>query len=349
MYQKLLKRTTIYCFVFFIIAMAGMFYYDANKIIVIADSSAVNVGNDDETGNGLSTQYQLLMKSNDSGKSQFIIPLESSIMAEDVQIQNHYVEKELWIGLQGASTEFYSREYIIGNLENVSFGGYDLAEGILWIKIAMKDTFEFESTMNNGKLTIKMEKPRDVYDKIVVIDAGHGGIDKGYVEGRISEKDIALDVLLLLQEKFEDNNIKVYYTRTDDTNISEEKRVELANSVKADMLISIHNSFSENTEENGVVCLYNGKYFIQKFDSITLADRLERAVAKATGAKAQGLLEAGEEDILLNEAKVPVAQINVGYLSNEGEKAFLNEDEYKNMIAGGIYDAIIGIYEEILK
>ena len=162
MYQKLLKRTTIYCIVFFIIAMSGMFYYDANKIIVIADSSAVNTGNAGEE-NRFSTQYQLLMKSDASRKSQFEIPLESTIMAEDVQIQNHYVEKELWIGLKGATTDFYSREYVTGNLENVSFGGYDIVDGFLWIKFAMKDVFEFESTMNNGKLTIKMDKPKYVY------------------------------------------------------------------------------------------------------------------------------------------------------------------------------------------
>ena len=65
MYQKLLKRTTAYCFVFFIIAMTGMFYYDANKIIVIADSAATG-GEIQE----LKTQYLLLMKSNDTGKSE---------------------------------------------------------------------------------------------------------------------------------------------------------------------------------------------------------------------------------------------------------------------------------------
>lgn len=348
MYQKLLKRTTIYCFVFFIIAMAGMFYYDANKIIVIADSSAITAGNDGEE-NVFLTQYQLLMKSDVSGKNRFEIPLESSIMAEDVQIQNHYVEKELWIGLKGATTEFYSREYVTGNLENVSFGGYDVLDDILWIKLAMNDVFEFESTMSNGKLTIQMDKPKDVYDKIVVIDAGHGGEEKGHINGRLCEKDIALDILLLLQEKLKDGEIKVYYTRTDDTNVDSTKRVELANNVKADMFISIHTSYSEDVSVAGVTTYYNGKYFIQEFGSIALADVVERSVAGATGANALGLLEAMEDDKLLNEAKVPVAQINVGYLSNETECDLLNEEEYKKMIADGIYTAIVGIYEESLK
>ena len=349
MYQKLLKRTTLYCFAFFIIAMTGMFYFDANKIIVIADSSAATPGTKNEAGDEFATQYQLLMKSNNTGKNEFVIPLEDTIMAEDVQIQNHYVENELWIGLSGATSEFYAKEYVAGNLENVSYGGYDVAEDVLWIKLAMKDTFEFQSTMNNGKLTIKMEKPHNVYDKIVVIDAGHGGDDKGNVKGRLCEKDIALEVLLLLQEKFVGSDIKVYYTRTDDIYVDNEKRVNLANSVKADMLISIHTSFAEDITQEGITTIYNGDYFIQDFDSISLADELERAVAGATGAKANGLLAAEEEDFLVREAKIPVAQINIGYLSNEEETELLNEKEYQKIVADGIYDAIVGIYEEILE
>ncbi len=349
MYQKLLKRTTIYCFVFFIVAMTGMFYYDANKIIVIADSSAVSSAGDGESEDGFAVQYQLLMESVDNGKKQFVIPLEDSIMAEDVQIENHYVEKELWIGLNGATNDFYSREYVTGNLEYVSHGGYDIVDGILWIKLAMKDTYEFESTMNNGKLTIKMAKPKEVYDKIVVIDAGHGGEDKGDIDGRLCEKDLALNVTLLLKEKLKDSDIKVYYTRTEDTAVDDEKRVSLANSVGADMFISIHTSYAEELTESGVTTIYNPHYFIQDFDSICLADKLERSVLAVTGAKAKGLVEATEDNVLINEATVPVAQINIGYLSNEEESALLSQKEYQEMITDGIYNAIIEIYEENLK
>ena len=348
MHQRLLKRTTIYCFVFFIIAMAGMLYFDANKIIVIADSSESTLKLESEMKENLQTQYQLLLKSETSGRNQIVIPLEDTIMAEDVQVQNHYIDNELWIGIQGATTDFYSKEYVTGNLENVSYGGYDVVEDVLWIKLAMKDTFEFESTMNNGKLTIKAEKPSDVYDKIIVIDAGHGGEDKGHIAGRNNEKDVTLDILLLLQEKFKDSEIKVYFTRTDDAQVDNEKRIQLANSVDADMLISLHTSYSDDVTMYGVTTIYNGDYFIQNFGSVQLADKLEQAVAIYTGANANGLIEATEEDFLVKEAKIPAAQINIGYLSNEAEKALLTEEEYQKLIAEGIYQAILEIYEENL-
>ena len=349
MYQKLLKRTTIYCFVFFVIAITGMFYYDANKIIVIADSSTVSANSNGDSKAGLSTQYQLLMESNNNGKNQFVIPLESSIMAEDVQIENHYVEKQLWIGLNGATNDFYSRQYIKGNLESVSHGGYDITDGTLWIKLEMKEIYEFESTMNNGKLTIKMEKPKNVYDKIIVIDAGHGGEDKGNVNGRLCEKDVALNIALMLKEKLKDSDIKVYFTRTEDANVDDEKRVGLANGVEADMYISIHTSYAEDLAKSGVNTIYNPYFFIQNFDSIGLADELEKKVAVATGAKAEGLMAPSEDNYIVSAATVPVAQINVGYLSNEDESELLSKGEYQEMITEGIYNAIIAIYEEKLQ
>lgn len=344
MYQKLLKRTTIYCFVFFIIAMAGMFYFDANKIIVIADS-ATTTGEIKE----LKTQYQLLMKNNENGKNQIVIPLEDTVLAEDVQIQNRYIDNELWIGIEGASTEFYGKEYVTANLEKITYGGYDFADKVLWIKFAMNDIYEFKSTMNNGKLTIETQKPKDVHKKIVVLDAGHGGGDRGFYEGRLKEKDVALNVLLILQEKFIDSDIKVYYTRTDDSLPDNYKRVQLANRVNADMFISIHADFAEDASANGVTTIYNGDYFIPDFNSISLSDILEQSVAVKTGAKANGLLAATEDDYLVKNATVPAAQINIGYLSNQDEKELLAEEEYLKLVADGIYEAIMEIYEEKLN
>ncbi len=349
MHQKLLKKTTIYCFVFFVIAMVGMFYFDAKKVIVIANSDEGVTKPDSEMTENLQTQYQLLMQNDTSNAKQITIPLENAILAEDVQIQNHYIDNELWIGINGATAEFYSQEYIVGDLENVQYGGYDMVGDILWIKLAMKDTFEFESTMNNGKLTIKVQKPTEVYDKIIILDAGHGGKDKGDSEGRVSEKKLTLDVLLILQEKFKESDIKVYYTRTDDTQVDNEKRIQLANSVGADMLISLHTAYSEDSSLHGVTTIYNGNYFIQDFGSIQLSDILEQSVAQTTGANANGLQDATEDDFLVKEAKVPAAQINIGYLSNEEERKLLQDEEYQQLIADGIYYAIMEIYEENLE
>ena len=74
--------------------------------------------------------------------------------------------------------------------------------------------------------------PHEVYDKVVVIDAGHGGRAVGANKQGINEKDIDLAIVLKLKEIFDnsDQNIGVYYTRTDDSNPTSTRECSLPTS-----------------------------------------------------------------------------------------------------------------------
>ena len=97
----------------------------------------------------------------------------------------------------------------------------------------------------------------------VILDAGHGGEDGGAVSSAgAAEKSLNLSIALTLGDMLSSCGVDVIYTRTDDNNVDDIKRVELANNVKADMFISIHTSFSEDVRVAGVTTNYNGKYFI---------------------------------------------------------------------------------------
>lgn len=351
MQQKLMKRTAIYCFCFFILAMTGMLYYDATKIIVIADA-----GTDMGSGTGedpemvihqIDTQYQLLFGKSKESKDAIVIPLEDGIKAENVVVENHYMDRELWIGINGGSTAFYETSAITGNLKQIIDGGYDYEDGTLWIKLELQNVYEFQSTMENNSLTVEYVKPSELYDKIIVLDAGHGGDDIGIKADATGEKDITLNIALLLREKLAQSDIKVYFTRTGDETIPEENRVQLADELDADMLISIHANDSEDESRYGIVTTCNSRYFIQDFNSVDLADILEQEVVKATDGYALGIEEATDEDVLLKEASIPAAMLKVGYLTNRQEEAKLDKDDYQQKIADGIYNAIMRAFEEI--
>lgn len=83
-----------------------------------------------------------------------------------------------------------------------------------------------------------------MYDKVVVIDAGHGGRAPGANKQGVNEKEIDLDIVLQLKKILDedDHNIGVYYTRTDDSNPTFDQRVQLANKSDADLFISVHNN-----------------------------------------------------------------------------------------------------------
>lgn len=78
--------------------------------------------------------------------------------------------------------------------------------------------------------------------EVVVIDPGHGGRDPGAVGSLVREKDIVLSIGLKLGKYIEDNfeDVRVIYTRDDDTFVPLHERANIANKNKADLFISIH-------------------------------------------------------------------------------------------------------------
>ena len=76
---------------------------------------------------------------------------------------------------------------------------------------------------------------------VVVLDAGHGGHDPGNLGNGYLEKNIALNIVLKVGELLESNkDIKVIYTRKDDTFIDLFVRGEIANKANADLFVSVH-------------------------------------------------------------------------------------------------------------
>ena len=116
-------------------------------------------------------------------------------------------------------------------------------------------TKEFkENEYNLLKFSLKDESlPEEVYD--IVIDAGHGGIDKGETKDGIKESDVALDYAKLLKNKLEEKGYKVFLTRddenTDDYNYTnmydQDGRISLACETKAKLMISFHINQGNNS------------------------------------------------------------------------------------------------------
>jgi N-acetylmuramoyl-L-alanine amidase len=95
--------------------------------------------------------------------------------------------------------------------------------------------------------------PADFKVDVVVIDAGHGGKDPGTQGKKSKEKDIALKISLKLGKYIEQNlpDVKVIYTRKDDTYLPYYERPIIANKHKADLFICIHANSNPNTKAFG--------------------------------------------------------------------------------------------------
>lgn len=170
------------------------------------------------------------------------------------------------------------------------------------------------------------------YRGLIVVDPGHGGNDGGAVNGDVTEKDIDLEISLLLRDMLIEYGYSVEMTREDDSGISLTKRASFANSLKdVQAFISIHCNSVENAPEvNGVeVWCYN------KPGSKELSESIVEQVSESTGAKNRGV---GFKTNLIVTSKttMPACIVECGYLSGNNEYELLQQKDYQQRIVNGI-------------
>lgn len=99
-------------------------------------------------------------------------------------------------------------------------------------------------------------------NKVVVLDPGHGGSDSGAAANGLKEKDLTLKIASYCKKELEKySGVKVYMTRSNDTYVSLDGRVNYAASVGADVFVSIHINSAANKAAAGAEVYYpNSNY-----------------------------------------------------------------------------------------
>ncbi len=279
---------------------------------------------------------------------QLRIQLPEDLNQEDITIENDYLNQTVYVRFPDGIKDYFSKYRMQGSCDHIQQLSYYCEEGYGVISLGLDSVYELRQEYEGDSLYLSFLNPHDVYDKVVVVDAGHGGRASGAVKLGISEKDIDLKIVLELQRIMEENaeNIGVYYTRTDDSNPTLDQRVRLANKVKADLFVSVHNNASRNgnfSSLNGTQVLYNEEDetgLSKAFAQICLDE-----VTEAAESRKIGLLE-GSGIYIIRNSEVPAALIEVGFMTNREELEKLNTQEYQQIAAEGIYQAILQAFEK---
>ena len=236
-------------------------------------------------------------------------------------------------------------------MKEFSVLSYEEASGITSEVIMTFDKCYVPEVTEQEEYYILHLKPyKEVYDKIIVLDAGHGGKDPGAgaENYRIKESDIALKLLLYLKEFLEENtDIKVFCTRTEDVYATLQERADLALGMEADLFVSLHCNAAESTKRSGTEIIFNAQQGVEDaFNSRDFAQICLDNITKALGTKDRGL--ADRQDLhIVRRATMPVVLVEVAYLSNEKDLAVLKNDEKLKAAAYGVYEAILTAYERM--
>jgi N-acetylmuramoyl-L-alanine amidase len=186
-----------------------------------------------------------------------------------------------------------------------------------------------------GIVAIPSPATAQVRSTTVVIDAGHGGFDRGGIPGqRVGEKNLTLDVAQRLRRELVSDGYDVVMTRNSDIFVPLPTRVAIANSNRRAIFVCIHFNSSTRSGANGIENYY------YRSDSASLAANIHRNVVAGAPGENRGIRRRGYFG--LRRTAIPSVLIECGFLTNPAEARLIQTNAYRAKLAQEIARGIQG-------
>lgn len=225
----------------------------------------------------------------------------------------------------------------------------------------------------------RVSDSKKIHIRRIIIDPGHGGKDYGAsgYDDRYFEKQATLEigkkVAQLLQK---DPHLEIFLTRKGDYYITLKYRTDFANSLKADLFVSIHCNSNPKSRASGTETYYYGAKASNQFaafqasrengindykefilndlihnsfreNSSTLAECVDKNIRMNLGQHIRRIQTA--PFYVLCRVNMPSILIETAFISNPSEEKKLRSDEWQNKIARSIADGILAYRDKVEK
>ena len=184
-------------------------------------------------------------------------------------------------------------------------------------------------------------------NRVVLIDAGHGGVDPGAVGlTQVLEKDVTLAVSKRLQALIQQSGAKTIMVREDDRDLGTSQgllkrkredlaqRIQLALDTQAEVYISIHANSFPDAKLTGAQTFYHS----DSPEGKELAQSIQQELNSMTNGKR--VIKGNQDIYVLKKANQAAVTVELGFLSNAGEEQLLMTPEYQQKLAVAIYQGI---------
>uniref|UniRef100_A0A7C5V3L3 AMIN domain-containing protein n=1 Tax=Caldicellulosiruptor owensensis TaxID=55205 RepID=A0A7C5V3L3_9FIRM len=234
-----------------------------------------------------------------------------------------------------------------GSVVTVVYSVYQQDRCIVYIQI--NPNYIANISKGGSNITIsfsqKLQKPQKKLK--IFIDPGHGGSDPGaiytkMVDGKkvtYNEKDFNLDISLRLKEKLKNRGYEVYMSREKDEFVDLYDRTKMANSLNADLFISIHNNAIDNSSVRGTMVLYKEKKQNGIIPDKQFAQIVLDSIVKQVNTQNKGIVERPNL-VVLRTSNMPAVLVEVAFGTNPQDLDLLLSDSFKDAVAKAIADAV---------
>ncbi|PYZ95887.1 hypothetical protein CR205_16035 [Alteribacter lacisalsi] len=177
----------------------------------------------------------------------------------------------------------------------------------------------------------------------IVVDPGHGGHDGGASANGLTEKNVVLDVSLLVYDQLLQSGANVVMTRSTDVFVSLAGRVEIAENANADSFVSVHANAAGSEAAHGIETFHWGQHASE--ESKALAEAIQDRLIYDTEANDRGAKEGNFH--VIRENTMPAVLVEIGFLTNPAEANLLRTHAYQSEIANSIYQGIVDFHRTL--
>lgn len=300
-----------------------------------------------QTGNNIS----IVLVYPDSGNNVDLkIGLPSGVSYSQVTTEDLYLKNQFKVIIPGDYVSYYNENPVQNYSSMISKTAVSLSSsGNTEILVTTLSLQGFRLSQVDSFVGVEIGDPRDIYDKIVVLDPGHGGSDPGTIHNGVQEKSITYNILYKYAKDYfngSDSTVKAYWTRTNDSFISLSDRAAFAKKVGADLFISLHMNSASPTA-NGTETYYstvNNKTQSNGLSSAKLASIFQNGIVNTFDFYNRKVKTANYAVIKNNT--VPGILIELGFMSNSSDFAKLTNSNNQKEYAAKIYELTEAVFDQ---
>ena len=256
------------------------------------------------------------------------------LSSSSISSNDDYWNKQLQIIIDGDYRNFFNTASNRTIKDSLTYK-VSYLNGKTYINLITSAIKGFSVTQTDSYIYVKYATPKNMFYRVIVIDAGHGGKDSGATGNGYIEKNMTLKIVQNIKTNFDSDPLyKVYYTRLSDWYPTLTERYDLANTVNADRFLSVHINSADSASAKGTETLYKDyKTYASVIHSSSLS-----GMGYTKGSSYDRSLVYRPGLAVLRGTKMMSALAEMGFISNSTESARI--DARSEAIGSALYQSL---------